>query len=496
MRYIALFIACLVSACHDRAQAPSPVTDAPPAVAPVPTDVDTPAAEAAKTDANGITPSDDFYGLYFQGNKVGWMHVTLTTARVMTTELYAKVGGMGQVSEVRFNEQRTYDSNGDLALITFSQSAATGEVTVRGERKGDKLSVTSSAGGASRPAQEIEVHETLADALRLQQLAKDAKVGATATAKRYDPSVMQVVTAKSVVSGVEKKVFGGVETDVVKVDTTYPELQISESAWVDAKGTTLESRIGGFFVARLEAPDEAKRLDFSQDLLISAVVTTPKPISKQQDLSKLVVRFSGFNDAPPASQRQAVSKVDKDIVLTLSREAAPKLPWHVGQRVTGANAVDLEPTAFIQSDDPAIIAAAREAVGDASDVFTATTRLVHFVYGYIADEYVPAYSNALEALKSQRGDCTEHSVLFVALARALGIPARVAVGIAYWPPGKGFGWHAWAEVYADGGWYTVDPTWDQPIADVTHVKLASGGPAEQARIVMVLGQLKVVELKI
>ena len=121
-------------------------------------------------------------------------------------------------------------------------------------------------------------------------------------------------------------------------------------------------------------------------------------------------------------------------------------------------------------------------------------RLSHYVFTHVQDEYVPAYSNALEALESGRGDCTEHSVLFVGLARALGIPARVAVGIAYWPPGGGFGWHAWGEVWANGRWYTVDPTWDQPIADATHIKLAGGGPAEQARIVMLLGRLRVTTL--
>ena len=104
--------------------------------------------------------------------------------------------------------------------------------------------------------------------------------------------------------------------------------------------------------------------------------------------------------------------------------------------------------------------------------------------------------SALEALESGRGDCTEHSILFVALARALGIPARVAVGIAYWPPGDGFGWHAWAEVKAGDDWYAVDPTWNQPIADATHLKLADGGPAEQASIVMLLGKLRIVNMKI
>jgi transglutaminase-like putative cysteine protease len=129
-------------------------------------------------------------------------------------------------------------------------------------------------------------------------------------------------------------------------------------------------------------------------------------------------------------------------------------------------------------------------------VFTATSRLANYVFRHVRDEYVPSYSNALEALESGRGDCTEHSILFVALARSLGIPARVAVGIAYWPPGDGFGWHAWAEVYAGGGWYSVDPTWNQPIADATHIKLADGGPAEQARIVMLLGRLKVTSMDV
>jgi transglutaminase-like putative cysteine protease len=161
--------------------------------------------------------------------------------------------------------------------------------------------------------------------------------------------------------------------------------------------------------------------------------------------------------------------------------------------VANAQGVDeyLQSTAFIQSDAPGLVAAARKAVGDATDVATASERLVRFVATHVQDEYVPAYSNALDALNSGRGDCTEHSILYVALARALGVPARVAVGVAYWQPGGGFGWHAWAEVHVNDRWYSVDPTWNQPVADATHLKLAGGGPAEQARIVMLLGALRI-----
>ena len=83
--------------------------------------------------------------------------------------------------------------------------------------------------------------------------------------------------------------------------------------------------------------------------------------------------------------------------------------------------------------------------------------------------------------------------MFVALARALKIPARVAVGVGYWPMGEGFGWHAWAEVQVEGTWFTVDPTWNQVNADATHIKFADGDAMQQARIVMLLGKLKIVE---
>ncbi len=66
----------------------------------------------------------------------------------------------------------------------------------------------------------------------------------------------------------------------------------------------------------------------------------------------------------------------------------------------------------------------------------------------------------------------------------------MAVGIAYWNYGGGFGWHAWSEVWTGDRWVAVDPTWGQFVADLSQVKLADGGPMEQARIIMVLGNLK------
>jgi transglutaminase-like putative cysteine protease len=67
-----------------------------------------------------------------------------------------------------------------------------------------------------------------------------------------------------------------------------------------------------------------------------------------------------------------------------------------------------------------------------------------------------ATASALEALRSGGGDCTEHTALVTALARAAGLPARQAFGLVQ--DGEGFQFHAWAEVHAEDRWVPVDPT--------------------------------------
>ena len=94
--------------------------------------------------------------------------------------------------------------------------------------------------------------------------------------------------------------------------------------------------------------------------------------------------------------------------------------------------------------------------------------------------------SALEVLDQRAGDCNEHAALMAALARAVGLPARVVVGVVY--TGKGFFYHAWNEVWV-GRWISLDPVMAQFPADVTHVKFIDGGLEEQIRMAQVIGNL-------
>src|SRR5207253_5478686 len=100
---------------------------------------------------------------------------------------------------------------------------------------------------------------------------------------------------------------------------------------------------------------------------------------------------------------------------------------------------------------------------------------------------------ARKVLGTKVGDCNEHTALYVAMARALAIPARIAVGLVLIH--GAFYYHAWPEVYIDEGnnrglWLPVDPTLNEFPVDATHIRLARGGLEKQTAILPLVGKLK------
>ncbi len=144
------------------------------------------------------------------------------------------------------------------------------------------------------------------------------------------------------------------------------------------------------------------------------------------------------------------------------------------------------PAPLIQSHDPRIEAQARQIIGRTSDPTRATELLVRWVHDAVAKDAAIIVPSALEVFESRRGDCNEHTVLFIALARAVGLPARTAAGLVYLD--GSFYYHAWPEVYLDG-WVPVDPTFGQVPADATHLRFTGGGLARQIEMIRLVGRL-------
>ncbi len=74
--------------------------------------------------------------------------------------------------------------------------------------------------------------------------------------------------------------------------------------------------------------------------------------------------------------------------------------------------------------------------------------------------------DALYACDVRRGNCTDFHSLFIALARARGIPARFTIGFPIGSAKSGDvpGYHCWAEFYSGGVWVPVDASeaWKHP----------------------------------
>ncbi len=126
----------------------------------------------------------------------------------------------------------------------------------------------------------------------------------------------------------------------------------------------------------------------------------------------------------------------------------------------------LTPAYMIESDNKHIIYKAKEIVGDERDPLQQSLLLAKWVSDSIRSTYIVSVGSALETLKCGEGDCSESANLFVAFARALGIPARVARG--WLGLSDTYSGHAWAEVWI-GRWMEIDPSWGQ-LPDVNYLR--------------------------
>jgi transglutaminase-like putative cysteine protease/tetratricopeptide (TPR) repeat protein len=163
------------------------------------------------------------------------------------------------------------------------------------------------------------------------------------------------------------------------------------------------------------------------------------------------------------------SSDDSTVVVTSSARRIPeKLTVHLPvMAVTGAEfAPFLNPTTRINSKNPQVVALAKQIAGDDKDGRSVARKIGEWTYKNL--KWKKVESDSVDTLASREADCLEHSELYVALARALGLPARVVTGAAL--SGGSFGAHAWVEIYL-GKWVELDPTWGlMDHVDATHLR--------------------------
>jgi hypothetical protein len=438
---------------------------------------------------------ENWYGLYLNDQKAGYSFDSLTVQPdglvVKIEDARFKISMAAIQQNMRIYLKRTYAANGELLSIEQELEDAAGPKKWEARVEGDTLLLTTSMAGMKTEEKLPKPKESLKDALKQIELIRGGMTGQSVDFTVFEPMYKKEMSGASRVEAIEERVFDGVVTKVFKIGSTIKDLGIQSTTYVTEDGTVLEDRVADMLTMRLEPKEMAQDVGYSNDVIVSNAALVDKPIDNPRQRDSLSLRIRGpiTKDHIFNSDRQQLIEKEGYVEFHSKRVSAEETMKFPVEDATVAEWI--KPSLFVQSDDKRLIDKAREIVGDETNALAASGRLAQWVYANVRTTYSAQLTNALEVLDLMEGDCTEHSVLFIGLARALGIPAREIAGLIYVDDVKpGFYFHQWAAVWV-GKWIEVDPTFGQPIADATHIKLAEGDVFEQAKLIPVIGKLRI-----
>jgi len=447
------------------------------------------------TDLARYGTTAEWRGVYYRNEKIGFtVSQTVPTGDGFEIQedgrLQMALLGARTVAAIRTAAR--VDREFTLKSFDFSLDPGTGGTKVHGDVDGRRVHITiSSASGSRTEDRELNAPPVLALNLPRRLAGAGLKDGAHYEWTIFDPATLSNAPIVLDVGARELVNAGGQRLPAFRVRTMYSGLQMT--SWVTDTGEVVreQSPTGLETVRQKPAEAQAMAVSFSvrEDLLSgSAVVPTGKErIVEPRDVRRLRMRISGADLSNP-DLRGVGQTLDGDV-----------LELRDPQQFTAASADPamaeyLKPEAMIESDAPEIQAEAAAAVKNVTGPRAQAERLTRHVNAILDKKPTVSLPSAREVLRTRVGDCNEHTALYVAMARALGIPARIDVGLV--SVGGAFYYHAWPEVYiaegrSAGMWLPVDPTLNEFPADATHLRLARGGLEQQAAILPLIGRLKI-----
>ena len=118
-----------------------------------------------------------------------------------------------------------------------------------------------------------------------------------------------------------------------------------------------------------------------------------------------------------------------------------------------------DPSSNCQSNNPAIVSLAYQLASGGNNVWEVGNNIFNWVRDNINYSfYYNTLYGALGTLNKKSGNCVDTGHLMVALARAIGIPARYVHGDCYFIYSRTWYGHVFAQFYINGQWYDADGT--------------------------------------
>lgn len=444
----------------------------------------------ARGDLDGSI-ADIWDSIHISGQKVGHIH-TLTDRVDAGGKIVLRTRQETDMTTLRFGSKMTMNivvdsyetTQGTLYAVDARTKMANVEQRTKGRLGNDgKFQVTVTTPG-KQTEQALDWPKGVLGPFAQERSLKDQplKVGETRTFSTFLPELNKVATRTLVAVKKEKtQLLDDSMAELLLVRETSDAFEVESQLWLDDEGNTVKSSVllGGlpmttYRVSRAQALGEpiGSGLDLGERTLVRP--NRPIPRAHQTEAVTYRLRFSDEAAAaaiPEATYQKILDRKPEELLVRVGR-VTPSGP---GGEAKEDLAEFLASNGWIQSDDPRIVSTAREVVGGAADPWEKVVRLERWVDRNMTNrDFSIGFATAGEVIQTRQGDCTEHAVLLAALCRAVGVPARVAMGLVYLEGTGEFGYHMWTEVNVGGRWYAADGTLGQGFVAGGHIKLADG----------------------
>lgn len=442
-------------------------------------------------------PQDDWLNLTLMGTKIGYAHVYMDESKYegqdairIKSEMNMKLKRVGlgiELSRVKV----AYFSLNFAPLHFVINSNETGEnKTVEGKIKDNVVSMKTTLSGQTTEMQkEIPDDVVFEEMLSFIAMQRGLKVGDEWDVDVFNLEILKTVDTHVKVERKEDFEYNDTQIPVYVISYTLDLMGgVTSKEWISEDGETYKMEtdmMGMKMELRKSNMNEALGEVGEVDVITSTkIILEGKPPEDGVDYFKALIDLGEKGDLSEAimqnnRQKLTVNPEKKNGILEvktvdIDKEDAKLLPINEPEV-----AKFLKSTVYVQADAPSVVQKAKEIVGSEKNSWKAAQLICEWVYESIEDKNLKiGFGSAKQTLETLEGDCTEHTVLTVALARAVGIPSRICAGLVY--NNDAFYYHFWPEVYA-GEWIQLEPTLGQLQADATHIQL-SGGDLESESV--------------
>lgn len=449
-----------------------------------------------------------------QGVRVGYAQTTIAEVDEAGQKLIhtrnkavTKMKRAGQTIEQEMTLASWDTPDGQLVKFETRMSAGPADMVATGRVAGDMLNIDVMTLGKTQTQAipwKAEWGGLFApdQSLRRQPM----KPGEKRTVRSLMPLVNTVGDTEMTAADYETVKLPAGEQKLLRIDTQMDlgGQKIATTLWVNEQGETIKSLVPSIQQEAVRTTKEdALRTTGSGDfdLLIASTVPLKGKLSNATETKRVVymahVTSGKIEGLFPNCLSQRVKNIDEQTAALTILAVRPGQPETPDIEPTKPSEEDLAPNNLIQSDDGKVVELAAKIAPDEKDPWKLACALEQHVDQTIKlKNFSQAFATAAEVARSLEGDCTEHAVLLAALCRARNIPARVAFGIVYYPPQKGFAYHMWNEVWINDRWVPMDATLGLSGIGGDHIKLAdsnlAGANAYSAMlpVIQVFGRLE------